>query len=497
MSGNMKANLVIVGGGAAGLTAAVAAAEAGVKNIIILESRKGIGGNGNFVLGMFAADSKIQNFLGIECRKDDVFKEQMHYHHWKTDPRLLRTLINKTADTVAWLEDKGVVWGGVLSHFPGQTPRAHHYATGYNTTGAAIMDKLRQACEKLSVKILTQTRGKRLLIDGNGNITDVIAGTKDGEMTIHTKSVIVATGGLYGNKDLIKKAIPWPQTYEPEEFITWGLDHPGDGFQMLTEVGAAREGRVIYEMHAPIFFGELRLPAYVLPISHLTVWVNKNGDRFADETISDLFSESANAVVRQPDKVMYSVFDENILQRIIGRGFSEFELVVGALLPGGVPANAGNIPAMKEEFARDLKKEAEKGLVEISESWEEIAKFIGADPKTLKATIDEYNVSCDQGHDKLFDKDRETLVPLRTPPFYAMKCGACINTVHGDIKVNYQMQVLNQQDNPIGGLYAAGVDVGTADWGTYNTHFTGHSFGFSVNGGRLAGESAAKYVLSK
>ena len=86
---------------------------------------------------------------------------------------------------------------------------------------------------------------------------------------------------------------------------------------------------------------------------------------------------------------------------------------------------------------------------------------------------------------------------LRTPPFYAMKCGACINTAHGDIRCNHNMQVISQQDAPIVGLYAAGVDTGGTDWGTCNTHFTGHSFGFSINSRQIAGESAARQLLGK
>jgi len=492
----LQADLVVVGAGAAGLTAAVAAAEAGVKDIIMLESRKGVGGNGNFVLGCFAAESKVQRFHGIECRKDDTFKMLMRYHHWKTNPRLVRSLVNKSADTIEWLEKQGVVWGGVLSHFPGQTPRAHHYAVGAATTGAAIMGALRQSCDRFGVKILTETRGTNLVMD-KGKVTGVKATAKGKELGIRAKSVIVATGGMYGNEEMIQKSILWPQTYETRQFVSWGLPHPGDGVAMLTEAGAAREGRVMLEMHAPVFAGELKLTTYVVPISHLTIWVNKNGERFADETISDLFAEGANAVCRQPDKVMYSLFDEDIKQAVLKRGYSEFELVCGALLSGGKPKNPNDIKANTERLDKDLKIEEEKGFVKIASSWKEIAKYIGADPKVLKATIDEYNSYCDKGHDDDFAKDRDALRPLHRPPFYALKCAACVNTVHGDIKCNHHMSVLNTQDQPIAGLYAAGVDTGGADWHTYDTELTGHSFGFSLNNGRIAGESAANFVLGK
>ena len=354
MTENHKADLAIIGGGAAGLTAAAAAAEKGVKDIIVLESRKGVGGNANFVFGMFAAESHIQKFYGIECRRDMVFKEMMHYNHWKNNPRLLRALVDKTADTMQWLEDKGVKWGGILSHFPGQTPRAHHYAVGANTTGAAIVNSLLKTCDESGVQIFKQTRARKLLKDGEGNISGVVAETKDKEITINARSVILATGGLYGNEELIRKTIQYPLTYEEKEFIPWGLPHPGDGLQMAVDIGAARDGRILYEMHAPIFFGELKLTAYIVPISHKTVWVNKNGERFADETISDLFAESANAVVRQPGKVMYCLFDDSIKKKILKQGFSEFELAVGVMLPGGVPKNKDNPELLEKDFDKDL-----------------------------------------------------------------------------------------------------------------------------------------------
>ena len=92
-------------------------------------------------------------------------------------------------------------------------------------------------------------------------------------------------------------------------------------------------------------------------------------------------------------------------------------------------------------------------------------------------------------------KDRKYLVPLRTPPYYAIKCGVDFIATHGGITVNQHMEVLNQQDSPIGGLYAAGVEIGGADSDTYNLITSGHSFGFAVNSGRIAGENAAGYAL--
>ena len=95
--------------------------------------------------------------------------------------------------------------------------------------------------------------------------------------------------------------------------------------------------------------------------------------------------------------------------------------------------------------------------MKISESLKEIAHWISADPAVLKAAIDEYNAACDEGHDRLFAKQPEHLIPVRTPPFYALKCSSIFLDTIGGIKINERMEVISQTGKPITGLYAAGV----------------------------------------
>ena len=167
------------------------------------------------------------------------------------------------------------------------------------------------------------------------------------------------------------------------------------------------------------------------------------------------------------------------------------------MLSGGAPKDPTDINANRERLDKDFEIEEKKGFAKKANTLKEIAQYIGCDPKALEATVKEYNGYCDKGHDDDFAKDPLVLRPLRKGPFYALKCAACINTIHGDIKCNENFSVLNKQDEPISGLFAAGVDTGGADWHTYDTELTGHSFGFSINGGRIAGESAAKFILGK
>ena len=144
---------------------------------------------------------------------------------------------------------------------------------------------------------------------------------------------------------------------------------------------------------------------------------------------------------------------------------------------------------------KGLQEQADKGRVKISDTWDGVADWMGVDRKVLKATIDEYNTACDQGHDPLFAKDQRYLVPLRTPPYYAVKCDTDFHNTVGGIKINENMEVIDKQDNPIPGLYAVGVDAG--GWSSDVYHALGFAIGFALNSGRIAGENALKFVSGK
>ena len=147
-----------------------------------------------------------------------------------------------------------------------------------------------------------------------------------------------------------------------------------------------------------------------------------------------------------------------------------------------------------------LQKEAVKGVwATISDNWDEIAHWTGCDPEVLKATISEYNSFCKHGHDDNFAKEPQHLVPLDTSPFYAVKFQPLIVETAGPIRVNEHMEVLNKQDKPVPGLYAAGVVV--SGWVSYDHGpfdlMRGSELGFAINSGRIAGENAGKFVQEK
>lgn len=217
-----------------------------------------------------------------------------------------------------------------------------------------------------------------------------------------------------------------------------------------------------------------------------TIWVNKKGKRFSDEDFNNTSIVSSNAIVQQPDNTCYTLWDSEITWHWSKHGpkraMGMFRNVEGDKLP---------------RLVEELREQAEKGLVGIFDSWDEMADWIGADRQVLKTTIDEYNAACDRGYDPLFAKNPEYLLPLHTPPYYAIKWhSSYINSI-GGIKINEHMEVLDKQNSPISGLFAAGVDTGGWESGTYCMLLPGHAFGFSVNSGRIAGENAARFVRGK
>jgi fumarate reductase flavoprotein subunit len=210
--------------------------------------------------------------------------------------------------------------------------------------------------------------------------------------------------------------------------------------------------------------------------------VNKNGERFVDEATGFNWPEAANALNRQPDKISYTLFDEEIKRKFIeegmNKGYSRFP--AGTKMP---------------DLGKKLRSESEKGGIKISDSWEGIAGWIGVSSGVLKGTVNEYNRFCDWGHDEMFVKDRRFLVSLRTPPYYGLKCYQGFLGTIGGIKINQHMAVLNQQEDPIPGLYAGGNDTGGWESDTYSLILSGFAFGFAVNSGRIAGENAAQFIL--
>ena len=169
--------LVIIGGGGAGLAAAVEASEKGLRDITVIEKNPAPGGNSAIAGGIFACESPVQERLGVPSNRDHLFKKAMDWAHWSNvRPDVLRAFISKSGETIRWLEDKGLEFD-LLTFYPGQMPPVQHNPRGF---GAALVRLLRNECRKRGVRILCRTAAQKIIRGDNGAVAGIefVAGGK-------------------------------------------------------------------------------------------------------------------------------------------------------------------------------------------------------------------------------------------------------------------------------------------------------------------------------
>jgi fumarate reductase flavoprotein subunit len=469
----ITSDIVIIGAGGSGLSAAVAAASSGA-SVQVIEKRKIAGGTMNMLAGLVAADSPTQKRAGIKVTAGDLFLKHMQYSHWALDPRIVRTWLNRSGETIRWLEEKGIQFQ-MFSMFTDEPATSWHWGL---RVGSEIVKALHKDCSNLGIHFSFETRANKILFDKSAKVDGLAAQMGDHEIEIKAKAVIIATGGYGGNREMMKKYCPYYNNPLPTTGIE--IAHTGDGIQMAFEAGADSEGLGNLLLCGPCFVGGFG--AFHLAIEPTTLWVNKDGRRFIEEGLGCSPFEAPNAILRQPDQVCFSLFDESIKRRVLQHGYIR-------------PDAATVSPVDKIESA--LEANLKNGNLLTSSSWEEIARWVGAEPDILKSTIDCYNQSCDAGHDEEFAKKPEYLKAFRNPPYYVAKCYPWHLGSIGGIKINERMQVLNKKNQSIQGLYSCGSDAGGWSGSTYNRYLAGAGASFAINSGLIAGENAVKYVFEK
>jgi fumarate reductase flavoprotein subunit len=460
ISGNFNADLVIIGSGG-GLTAALAAAENGVRNIVVLEKQGRSGGNTRLAGDIFACESPVQERQGIKTHRDEFFKMAMRWAHWNhVDPRIVRAFVDKSGDTIRWLMEHGVEFEEID---PARKITTHN-AVGSNNR---IMKVVAEKCEALGVRILLGVSGRKILRDDDGRVSGVLAEDKNGiSCRIASRAVMIATGGFPGNIELMRKYCP--DYHDGIQVGRWP-NHTGDGLVMAEAVGAGISDTVFIFHLGPVLDTGYWARLSFLPYQPNLVWINKLGRRFADEAWPTHW-ETGNAVMSQPDRTVYIVWDEK----------KNREMNMG-------------IPV----FAGEFEKAVSGGGAVVSDDWNGIAKFIGADPSVVNAAMAEYNQVCERKHDPVFSKNPRFLAPMAEAPFYAIRAITHCGETMGGIKVNERMEVLDEKHLPMEGLYAAGVI--TEGWSsqTYCSDMFGSACSFALNSGRIAGESVAEYLLKE
>jgi len=476
---NVRTDVVVIGSGVAGMIAAVTAAEGGLK-VIVFEKQRTLGGTSNFFSGMFAVETERQrlNYVTYSC--DEAFKNIMEYSHWRANPRLVRAIVNESAETVAWLMQYGVEFRPETINMP-EAPRTYQPVKGQ---GAAIIKALTAAGKEKGIDFELGVPVQQIIKE-NGRVQGVVADRDGEEIRVAANAVVIASGGYANNKEWIRKYAGFDLNVNAMPI--GNVDKMGDGIRMAFEIGAAEEGLGVLELYSAGPFG----PDFVMKGSlemaaaQPDLWVNPRGERYCDESIAFYDTSMGNANARHKEGYTYRLFDDSILAILTEKGI---EKQLGMDNPPGT---------RPKDFDKELNAAEQRGSSDVfsANSVEELAKKMGLDKQVLKATVEEYNGFCAKGHDDLFAKSRKYLRPLKGPKFYAVKARTLFLGTLGGVKINHRTEVLDKKGSVIPGLYAGGFDAGGM-WGdSYCIKASsGLSAGFATNSGRIAGKNVLRYM---
>ncbi len=483
----IQTDLAVIGGGPAGLAAAAAAAEKGVK-VALFEKGGTTGGAGNMGMGPFAAESRLQKIKQIDLTREKAFRIFMDYTHWRVDARLVKAYIDKSADTIDWLEKMGVEFVEPAAYFPGSNFTWHltkPLGGGHPGPGSAtaLFKTLSEYAKEAGVKFYLQSAVKKIIKEG-GKITGIMVENQSGEATqINCKAAIIATGGAGDNPEMIKKYIGYSLGEDIFPFRIPGL--MGDGIRMAWEAGAGHE-----DMNMEIIYSipmGPEGPAGVLPghlaFNQCNLMVNLLGDRFLNEEIMGNTTFTGNAIARQKGRCAFNIFDEDT-KNYFKHGLDYIHSVFAM--------------DKLESIDADIEVSIKKGnpYIFVADTIDELAAKTGINAANLKKTIDEYNDCCEKGRDRVMDKNPRFMRPIKKPKFYAGKQYPGAYGTLGGIKINYKTEVVTGEFEPIPGLYAAGTDACSIYGDSYVFILPGNTMGFCLNSGRIAGENAAKYTKS-
>ena len=488
-------DVVVVGAGGAGMTAAITATDAG-KKVIVVESQPIAGGNSvRSTGGMNAAKTPYQDknefkeAAGVEktlATAAEKFADNETItalaatvkSQWdayqanpqgyfdsvelmeldtliggkgKNNPELVKTLAENSAAAIEWLASIGAEVKNVGAFGGASVKRIHRpvNADGKVTAvGAYIVPILEKNLQDRNVQFLFDTTANEIIMK-DGKAVGIKATGKDGhKVTINAKSVVIATGGFGANAEMVEK-------YKPElkGFATTNAEGAqGQGIEMATAVGAATVDMDQIQIHPTVHIeedGNAHLITEGLR-GDGAILVNAEGKRFYDE-VSTRDKVSA-AIIAQPDKSAWLVVDQSMVDK-------------SAVIAGYIKS----------------------GYTVTGATYEELAKAMGVDEATFVSTMNTWNQAVEAKSDAEFNRT-SFANPLTAAPYYAIKITPAVHHTMGGIVINPKAEVLNEKGEAISGLYAAGEVTG----GVHGANrLGGNAVADFVVFGRIAGQSAA------
>ena len=492
----VDADVVVVGAGGAGMTAAITAAAEG-KSVVILESQSMVGGNSvRATGGMNAAKTVYQdeNEFGESAGVEKTLKTAAEKYadnetitalaktvseQWAAyqanptgyfdsvelmeldtmiggkginDPELVETLCANSADAIDWLDEHGITLHNVSSFGGASVKRIHRPVNAEGKTvsvGSYMIPLLQENCEKAGVKMMLDTTATEILTDANGAAVGVKATGASGEtVTVNAKAVVLATGGFGANLDMVVK-------YKPElkGFMTTNAPGiQGQGIEMAQTIGAATVDMDQIQIHPTVEANTAALITEGLR-GDGAILINEEGKRFIDEVgTRDVVSA---AEIAQTGSYSWLVVDQAM-------------------------ADASSV----------IQGYIKKGYTVTGSTYEELGKAMGVDAAAFAETMEKWNGYVEAKNDPDFGRT-SFANPLNTAPYYAVKVTAGVHHTMGGLKINANTEVLNEKGEVIPGLFAAGEVTG----GVHGANRLGGNAvaDFTVFG-RIAGAAASDYA---
>lgn len=459
-------DVIVVGGGGAGMAAAIHAADAHAR-VALIEADTRLGGSTAMSGGVYyAAGTSVQRERGIEDDSADaMFEYYMTLNQYRVDASLARTLCDKAADGLEWLIELGVQFtaAGLYSSGVESVPRGHP-ATGM---GAAIGDTLDREVSKRNIDVVLNTRLNDLLTEEESGR---VIGVKIGQDEITASAVVIATGGFGANPQFLKKYYPEAANQGDKAWYIGNTNCVGDGLVMGEKVGADIVGhnRGLL-LTTPNFKKELEVyvPGWL-------VYVNREGRRFVNEMAE--YAVMSGVIQAQTGGSCFAIFDDQA--RMNAKPNKQYE---DAFAAGIISLNW-----IKEEIDAQI----ETGKVIKANSLDELAIKCGIRPGSLDATFKRYNEDQAAGQDSMFFKDPGEMWLVQTAPYYAVEISpAIVCLTSTGLRINKDTQVLNEKNQVIRGLFAAGETTGDVLGERYIGG--GNSIANAIVFGRIAGEQAA------
>ena len=492
----VEADVVVVGAGGAGMTAAITAAGEG-KSVVILESQSMVGGNSVRATGGMNAGKTVyqdENEFGESAGVEKTLKTAAEKYadnetitalaktvseQWAAyqanptgyfdsvelmeldtmiggkginDPELVETLCANSADAIDWLDEHGITLHNVSSFGGASVKRIHRPVNAEGKTvsvGSYMIPLLEENCKKAGVQILLNTTANEILTDASGAAVGIKATGSTGEtVTVNAKAVVLTTGGFGANLDMVVK-------YKPElkGFMTTNAAGiQGQGIEMAEAIGAATVDMDQIQIHPTVEANTAALITEGLR-GDGAVLINAEGKRFIDEVgTRDVVSA---AEIAQTGSYSWLVVDQAMVD-------------ASSVIQGYI----------------------KKGYTVTGETYEELGKAMGVDAAAFAETMDKWNGYVEAKNDPDFGRT-SFANPLNTAPYYAVKVTAGVHHTMGGLKINANTEVLNEKGEVIPGLFAAGEVTG----GVHGANRLGGNAvaDFTVFG-RIAGAAASDYA---